>query len=119
ARRLKADPELRSIPLVAVTALAMVGDRDRALAAGFDGYLPKPIVPETFVGQALAFLGAIRPAAKAPKAPVKRGAAAARQSPAPRPRKRSGKILVVDDSCVNIELIRSTLEPVGSTMQAA
>ena len=38
-----------SIPLVAVTALAMVGDRDRVLTAGFDAYLTKPIDPETFV----------------------------------------------------------------------
>ena len=38
-----------SIPLVAVTALAMVGDRERVLTAGFDAYLTKPIDPETFV----------------------------------------------------------------------
>lgn len=36
-------------PLIAVTAFAMVGDRDRLLAAGFDGYISKPIDPETFV----------------------------------------------------------------------
>ena len=56
ARHLKADPALRSISLIAVTALAMVGDRDLVLAAGFDGYLAKPIVPETFVAQIEAFL---------------------------------------------------------------
>ena len=49
ARHVKSDPVLRTIPLVAVTALAMVGDRDRVLAAGFDGYIAKPINPETFV----------------------------------------------------------------------
>src|SRR6266487_3333791 len=36
ARDLKADASMRGIPLVAVTALAMVGDRDKVLAAGFD-----------------------------------------------------------------------------------
>jgi CheY-like chemotaxis protein len=47
---LKARPRLAGIPCVAVTALAMPGDRDRVLAAGFDGYVAKPIDPETFVG---------------------------------------------------------------------
>jgi CheY-like chemotaxis protein len=52
----KADPEIRHIPLVAVTALAMVGDRDRALRAGFDGYMAKPIEPDTFVQEIERFL---------------------------------------------------------------
>lgn len=55
-RRLKDDPGMRHIPLVAVTAFAMVGDRDKVLAAGFDGYLSKPIVPETFVKEMETFL---------------------------------------------------------------
>ena len=37
---------LRDVPVVAVTAHAMAGDRDRYLAAGFDGYVPKPIVDD-------------------------------------------------------------------------
>lgn len=55
--KLKADPASRAIPTIAVTALAMVGDRDRVLEAGFDGYLSKPINPETFVQQIVTFLG--------------------------------------------------------------
>jgi len=55
-RRLKSDGRLRQIPILAVTALAMVGDRDRALAAGFDGYIAKPIDPETFVQELNRFL---------------------------------------------------------------
>lgn len=51
-----ADPRLRAIPLVAVTAFAMVGDRDRILAAGFDSYIAKPIDPERFVAQLEALL---------------------------------------------------------------
>src|SRR5882672_7275823 len=41
ARRLKGDPALKGIPLIAVTALAMVGDRERILAAGFEDYIGK------------------------------------------------------------------------------
>ncbi len=42
-RRLKADPATRDIVVVAVTAYAMKGDAERALAAGCDGYISKPI----------------------------------------------------------------------------
>ena len=56
AVHLKADDRLRHIPLVAITAFAMVGDRERVLAGGFEGYLAKPIDPETFVAQMEAFL---------------------------------------------------------------
>jgi CheY-like chemotaxis protein len=52
---LGADPELRAIPRVAVTAYAMVGDRDRVLKAGFNGYIAKPIEPTTFAAQIMAF----------------------------------------------------------------
>ena len=55
-RKLREDPELRKVVMIAVTALSMPGDRDSVLAAGFDGYLAKPIDPETFVTQVEAFL---------------------------------------------------------------
>src|ERR1700722_16291760 len=55
-RSLRQDAKTWGIPVVAVTALAMVGDRERALEAGFDGYMAKPIDPEAFVGQIEGFL---------------------------------------------------------------
>jgi CheY-like chemotaxis protein len=56
ARRIKSDARLAAMPLIAVTALAMAGDRERIDAAGFDGYIAKPIEPQTFVAQIEAYL---------------------------------------------------------------
>jgi CheY-like chemotaxis protein len=50
-RRLKQNAQLRSIPVVALTALAMNGDRETVLAAGFDGYISKPIKVRAFIAQ--------------------------------------------------------------------
>lgn len=56
ARQLKRNPQWHRAPLIAVTAMAMVGDRDKVLASGFEGYLSKPITPRTFGQQIEAFL---------------------------------------------------------------
>jgi two-component system cell cycle response regulator DivK len=47
--RLRADPATRAIPVMAVTASAMTSERQKILAAGFDGYHPKPISVRAFV----------------------------------------------------------------------
>ncbi len=54
--RLKADPRLCHIPVVALTAYAMVGDRERALAAGCDGYISKPVDVRRLPDQLKEFL---------------------------------------------------------------
>jgi two-component system cell cycle response regulator len=104
---LKADPALRAIPVVAVTALAMVGDRENILAHHFNGYIAKPITPETFVTQVQTYV------------PVKAGS---ELSPSQLPtaenqpgnvRAAVAKILVVDNSHVNLSLAESTLGPLG------
>ena len=109
AKALKADGRLAGIPLVAVTALAMVGDRDRILAAGFDGYISKPIVPETFLKQVEVFLtpgGAVRPGPAA-AAPVMRPPNAPHVPP------NGIRILAVDDCVVNLDFVHDTLGPLG------
>ena len=55
-RQLRASPRTADIPVVAVTAQAMKQDRERALEAGFDGYLEKPISVRAFPGQVRSFL---------------------------------------------------------------
>jgi len=52
-RKIKA---LTHVPIVAVTSYAMVGDREKCLAAGCNGYIEKPINPETFVAEISVFL---------------------------------------------------------------
>jgi two-component system, cell cycle response regulator DivK len=50
-RQMRKSPALKQIPIIAVTAFSMVGDREMVLAAGFNDYHSKPIEPEVFVGQ--------------------------------------------------------------------
>lgn len=61
-RLLKSDPATRTIPVIAVTALAMTGDRDKILAAGCDGYISKPIHYPDLLGKVHALLTATRDA---------------------------------------------------------
>jgi len=56
ARKLKSDAALRAIPIVAVTSYAMTGDREKCLEAGAEGYIEKPINPETFLAEIEKFL---------------------------------------------------------------
>lgn len=57
-RQLKADPATRHLTVVALTANAMKGDDELALAAGCDGYLTKPINTRTFIAVVTEFIAA-------------------------------------------------------------
>ena len=107
ARQLKAESDLKRIPLIAVTAQAMVGDRDKLLSSGFDGYISKPIDPEKFIPQVDSFLPAeqrgVRPAPQS---------ITAGETLTP-PSASRDTILVVDNLETNRDLLRSLLEHYG------
>ena len=56
-RRLRGDPQTASIPVVAVTASVTPGERDKVVAAGFNGYVSKPIDVGTFGGMVDGYVG--------------------------------------------------------------
>lgn len=108
ARRLRADPECSRIPIVAVTALAMVGDRERILASGFNGYIAKPIDAEVFLSQLNGFLRS--PGKRTVVFPVHQPQ---QTSSAESVTPKQAVILIVDNTQTNIDLVRSVLEPSG------
>ena len=55
-RRIKARPELRAIPIVAVTSYALSGDEAKARAAGCDGYVTKPFSPRQLLAVVRGYL---------------------------------------------------------------
>lgn len=104
ARIAKGDAVLRTIPLYAVSALAMVGDRERILSAGFDGYIAKPIEAEAFATTVARVLQHVAspspPAAAAPAATAW-------------PAGAGPTVLVLDDTAENRALKHGLLEPHG------
>ncbi|MYM74700.1 EAL domain-containing protein [Duganella sp. FT134W] len=96
---LKADPEVRHIPALAVTALAMVGDREKLLQAGFDGYIGKPIEPDTFVAQIESFLQGV--------------------VSSPGNKNDTATILIVDDHVLNREFLMTLLSYGGHRLLEA
>jgi len=120
ARQLKEDPALRRIPLIAVTAMAMVGDCEKILASGFEGYIPKPIDPEQFVAAMEGFLPEeLRGAKRGVRAPSAKAAAAPMETPAHSPGRKHALLLVVDDSDMELWLMRSVFDPCGYDVRLA
>jgi len=55
-RRIRTNPDLKSVPIIAVTSYALAGDEDKALAAGCDGYVSKPYSPRDLLAKVRTFL---------------------------------------------------------------
>ena len=55
-KRIRASEADTEIPIVALTSFAMVGDKEKALAAGCTGYIEKPINPDTFIAEIRKYL---------------------------------------------------------------
>jgi len=106
-RQIRSDPATAAIPIVAVTAHAMQGDRERALAAGSDGFIPKPINEETFARRVATFLGA--------RSAPPRSSAGKAELPGSGP----GRVLVVDDQPEIAQLLKLDLEADGHTVLVA
>lgn len=120
ARRLKAEPALAGVPLIAVTAYAMVGDRERALRAGFDGHFAKPIDPAALMVELSRFLPGASPTPP-PQAPAPPSSSRS-QRPVPVSLKAPGPglvVLMVDDTEANLSFKLSLLEPAGYTVLTA
>jgi CheY-like chemotaxis protein len=107
--QIRAIERLADVPVLAVTAFAMAGDREQAMAAGFANYITKPINPYTFARDVDRFLP-----------PELRGApvftpheTSDPEAVAPPAEARLGRILILDDQPTNIDLLRTILQPHG------
>ena len=112
ARAIKDDPVTSSIPVVAVTAHAMHGDRERALAAGCDGFIAKPIDEETFEPLVRSYF---RPRVDE----ISPGGDSAAPSPGRAISSDPARILVVDDHEEVAALIKQDLESEGHEVVVA
>ena len=55
-RRIRTNPDLKAVPIIAVTSYALAGDEDKALAAGCDGYISKPYSPRELLAKVRTYL---------------------------------------------------------------
>src|SRR6185436_58161 len=116
-QRLKAEPATRDIVVVAMTAYAMKGDREKALAAGCDGYISKPLDPILLPAQVAGYLddrsGSARAASRASAAEPPPESTAAPPPESTAPTRESTTVLLVEDNPTTRKMFRVTLETAG------
>ena len=88
---IKKDSNIKHIPVVALTSYAMEGDEHKAIEAGCDGYMTKPIDTRNFLNEVSSFIGEIKEIEEV--------------KPWPPSNNKGAKILVVDDDPKNIKLM--------------
>jgi len=96
ARRIKAHPDLKHIPIIAVSAHAMRGDAEKARKSGCDDYLSKPLDENLLRDKLKKYLGPL----------YRRSSGARREEGTPR-------ILIVDDEPLNVDYLQQELEELG------
>ncbi len=111
-RSLRTEPWAASIPIIAVSALALPSDRARAIEAGCDDFVSKPFAPAELRAILLRYFpgGAAHvPLARDGAPPVARGTVPI----------TLGRVLIVDDEVANVELLARRLEAIGCQTQVA
>lgn len=117
ARAIKSNPAIANVPVVAVTAHAMQGDRERALAAGCDGFIAKPIDEDTFARTVASHLRrSPRKGSRPSETPASPERTDDRLPASPGP---GGRILVVDDQPEVSDLLRADLQSDGHQVTLA
>lgn len=112
ARIIKADPEIQTIPLLAFTALATNEDREKALQAGCQDVILKPISTETFLFTIQSYLGNIEfnEVKLNPSAIKAMPPAVSSLSPS---QERPHRILIVDDNPMNVDILKDATTAIG------
>jgi signal transduction histidine kinase/CheY-like chemotaxis protein/HPt (histidine-containing phosphotransfer) domain-containing protein len=108
ARAIKEHPAGSQLRLLMLTSFGRKGDLERALAAGIECYLEKPVKPGELLNRIAALTGNAQPAAPAPK-----------HEKAPTPGAHSPRILLVDDNPVNLEVSSAMLDSLGYLVTTA
>src|SRR5438477_8410211 len=111
-RSLRTEPWAASIPIIAVSALALPSDRARAIEAGCDDFVSKPFAPAELRAILLRYF----PGGAAHVPLTRNGAPATVRGPVPI---TLGRVLIVDDEVANVELLARRLEAIGCQTQVA